>query len=147
MNENIVIEPFSLNILEVISNSLEKDFDDFWNYNILKKEIENPGTFYIVCKQGSEVIGFAGISIILDTAELNNIVVKKSNRGHGISSILLEELIKIAKKKGCKKINLEVAATNTIAISLYKKFGFEQVGLRPKYYNGVDALLYSLEQR
>ena len=78
---------------------------------------------------------------------LYNIVVKKSNRGHGISSILLEELIKIAKKKGCKKINLEVAATNTVAISLYEKFGFKQVGLRPKYYNGVDALLYSLEQR
>lgn len=52
-------------------------------------------------------------------------------------------LIDLASKSGCKKINLEVNEKNIIAINLYKKFGFEQVGLRKKYYNDQDAVLMS----
>ena len=143
--DNIIIENFSISNLEQISNSLETEFDDFWNYNVLKNELENANSKYLCLKLDNEIIGFAGINIVLDTAELNNIVIKKSKRGLGYSSLLLKELIKTAKDNNCNKINLEVASTNTIAISLYKNFGFKQVGLRQKYYNGTDALLYTLE--
>lgn len=142
---NIVIEPFTLVGLEQISSILANDFDNFWSYDILKKELSAPSSFYLCCKQNNNIVGFAGISIILDTAELNNIVIKKSCRGNGFASALLNELIKFVKSKKCKQINLEVSSKNPVAISLYKKFGFKQVGLRPKYYNGTDdALLFSL---
>lgn len=144
-NENIVIAPFSLSDLESISDILEKEFDNFWNYNILKSELQNPSCIYLCCKINNEIIGFAGVTIILDTAELNNIVIKKSERGKGFSSIILEELIKYSKLHNCTKINLEVANTNEAAINLYKKFEFKQVGLRSKYYNGTDALLFTLD--
>ena len=144
MKNNIEIDTFTLSDLESVSDSLEKDFDNFWNYNILKNELNNPSSFYLCCKQYSEVVGFAGVSIVLDTAELNNIVIKKSERGKGLSFLLLDSLIKFVKQHNCKQINLEVASSNTVAISLYKKFGFKQVGLRKGYYNGVDALLFTL---
>lgn len=139
------IETFSLSDLDIISDILETEFDDFWNYNILKKELENPSNIYLCCKYNSEIIGFAGITITIDTAEINNIVIKKSKRGNGYSSILLSELIKQAQSKGCSKINLEVSSKNEIAIHLYKNFGFKQVGKRPKYYNDSDALLFTIE--
>ena len=142
---NILIEPFTLYDLEIISDKLESEFDNFWNYTILKNELQSSSCIYLCCKLDHEIIGFAGISIILDTAEINNIVIKKSERGNGYSSLLLKELIRIAKSNNCKKINLEVASSNKIAISLYKKFGFKQVGLRQKYYNGTDALLLTLD--
>lgn len=145
MDRNICIEPFSLTDLESISNNLEKDFDKFWNYNILKKELKNPSNNYLCCRKNNEVVGFAGITIILDTAELNNIVVKKNERGNGYASLLLDELIKIAQNNNCSKINLEVSIENEIAINLYKKTGFKQVGIRHQYYNGVDALLFTLD--
>ena len=141
--ENVLIEKFTLSDLNLIKNTLETDFDDFWNYNILKKELQNDSSIYLCCKVNSEIVGFAGISIVLDTAELNNIVIKKNKRGNGFSSLLLDSLIKIAKSHGCKNFNLEVASNNIVAINLYKKFGFKQVGLRPKYYNGTDALLFT----
>ncbi len=144
MKNQILIEPFTLSDLETISDDLEKEFDDFWNYNILKKDLNNPSSIYVCCKSDSQILGFAGISIVLDIAELNNIVIKKSQRGKGLSSLLLEQIINIAKSHSCKKINLEVASSNKIAINLYKKFGFDQVGLRPKYYDGIDALLFTL---
>ena len=144
MNEKLIIETLTKSDLESISNTLENDFDDFWNHNILSKELVNPSSVYLCCKLDNEIIGFAGITIILDTAEINNIVIKKKYRGNGYSSLLLDELIKRAKLHNCKQINLEVACNNKIAIRLYKKFGFKQVGIRRGYYNGTDALLFTL---
>ena len=137
------IDKMTLQDLESIKDILEKEFDDFWNYNILKSELKNTNSIYLVCKQNEEIVGFAGITITLDTAELNNIVIKKSHRGQGLSSLLLTNLIEHAKQKFCIKINLEVASSNQIAINLYKKFDFKEVGLRKKYYNGKDAILFT----
>ena len=142
--DNILIDKFTLEDLKNIKSSLESDFDNFWNYNILEKELKSDSSIYLCCKCNSEIVGFAGISIVLDTAELNNIVIKKDARGNGYSSLLLDALLKIVKSRGCRTFNLEVAKTNAIAISLYKKFGFEQTGLRSKYYDGIDALLFTL---
>jgi len=144
MND-IIIEKFTIKDLNEIKNTLQSDFDDFWNYNILENELKNESSIYICCKYNAEIIGFAGIFIVLDTAELNNIVIKKNERGNGYSSLLLKELINIATQKKCNYLNLEVASNNDVAINLYKKFGFKQVGIRPNYYNGADALLLTLE--
>ena len=145
MKNNFEITTMNIDDLNSISEILETDFDNFWNYSILKKELEDSNSTYIICKNNSEIIGFAGITLILDTAELNNIVVKKSYRGYGISSLILEKIIDIAKTNNCKHINLEVSSLNTIAINLYKKFKFKQVGLRPNYYKNSDALLFTLD--
>lgn len=143
--KDIVIEKFTLKDLNEIKNTLQSDFDDFWTYNILENELKNESSIYICCKYNAEIVGFAGISIVLDTAELNNIVIKKTKRGNGYSSLLLKKLIDIAVQKKCNFLNLEVASNNEVAINLYKKFGFKQVGIRPNYYNGADALLLTLE--
>ena len=91
------------------------------------------------------IVGFAGIKIILDTAELMNIVTKKSFRANGIGKLMLEYLINMCKKEKIKTLNLEVNSQNTIAINLYKKYNFKEVGLRKKYYNNTyDAILMSL---
>ena len=142
--KNVLFEKFTIADFNLIKDNLENDFDNFWNNSILENELKNDSSIYICCKYNSEIVGFAGISIILDTAELNNIVIKKTKRGNGLSSLLLEELIKIAKSKNCKMVNLEVASNNKIAINLYKKFGFKEVGIRSKYYGKADALLYTL---
>lgn len=74
-----------------------------------------------------------------------NIVVKKDNRNLGIGSKLLEEIIKISKSLKAKSITLEVNENNLPAIKLYKKYGFNQVGLRKKYYNNKDnAILMTI---
>ena len=142
---NISIEKFDVSDLEQIKVNLETEFDDFWNSNVLEKELNSDTSFYLCCKLDSEIVGFAGITIVLDTAELNNIVIRKDKRGNGYSTLLLKELIKIAKYHNCTKFNLEVASNNEIAINLYKKFGFKQVGTRTNYYKGIDALLFTLD--
>lgn len=141
--DNIIIENMNLSHLDSIKNILETNFNDFWNYNVFKTELENENSKYIIAKLNDEIVGFAGISIVLDSADITNIVVKNTYRGNGISSILLEHIIKLAKSNNCSVINLEVNCNNLVAINLYKKFGFIQVGLRKNYYNEQDGLLFS----
>lgn len=129
------INEMTLKDLEEMKNTLYSDFDNFWSYNILKQELEKENTTYIIAKEKNEVVGFAGISICFDEATLNNIVVKKSCRGRGIGSELLESLIDICSELNIKTFTLEVNTANKPAIYLYQKFGFKNIGIRKKYYN------------
>ena len=132
------ITKMTLTDLEQMKNTLYSDFDNFWSYNVLKQELENENTTYIIAKEKEEVVGFAGISVCIDEATLNNIVVKKTCRGRGIGGELLESLIDICSDLNLKTFTLEVNTTNEPAIRLYKKFGFKNLGVRKKYYNNTQ---------
>lgn len=141
---NLLINIMTLDDLEKIKNILNTDFDDFWNYEILKEELISQNTVYLVAKIDDEIVGFSGIKIIVDEADLMNIVVKKEHRKKGVASSLLNRLILIAKEKNLKSINLEVNAKNFSAINLYKKFDFVEIGKRINYYQNDDAILMKL---
>mgnify|MGYP004579985717 FL=1 len=140
-----MISEMNLQDLENIKDCLLTDFDNFWSYNILKQELENGKSKYFVAKQENEIVGFAGILLIIDQINIMNIVVKKDKRNFGIGSLLLEEIIRYSKIHNATSITLEVNEKNIPAIKLYKKYGFKQVGLRRKYYNNKDnAILMDL---
>lgn len=123
---------------ENIKDKLQKEFDEFWTPSILKSELESKNSKYIVALKGKEVVGFAGIIILPDGTEVTNIVTKKVERKKGIGKLLLDKLINMTITEKKEVISLEVNKKNIIAINLYKNFGFEKVGRRKKYYNGID---------
>lgn len=134
----MIIEKMTFNDFENIKDILQIDFDEFWNANILKSELENENSKYIVAKENDEIVGFAGIIITPIDTEITNIVTQKRNRKKGIGKSLLDKLIKMAKEINSESISLEVNENNSIAIHLYESYGFKKVGLRKKYYNGKD---------
>ena len=83
MNQNnFEIDYMCVNDLEHIKDILESDFDDFWNYNVFKSELENSNSTYFVAKSSNdEIVGFVGVLVVLDEADITNIVVKKDFRG------------------------------------------------------------------
>lgn len=138
----IKIDKMTLLDYEKIKDNLVEEFDEFWTPNILKSELENELSRYIVAKIDDEIVGFAGVIILLDDSEITNIVTKKTMRKKGIGKHLLEKLIEISKEENKTEISLEVNEINEPAIRLYEKFGFEIVGRRKKYYNRVnDAII------
>lgn len=74
---DISINKMNLHDLKTIETSLLNDFDDFWNSNILKQEIESDSSTIYTLKINDKIVGFAGISIVLDEADITNIVIKK----------------------------------------------------------------------
>ena len=141
----IEVYKMSLDDLENIKEILISDFDDFWNYSTLKEELSNANSYYLVAKSDNEILGFAGIKTVLDEADIMNIVVKKSKRKLGIGSLLLKNIIDLCKKLNISTLFLEVNEKNTPAISLYKKFGFKNVGFRKNYYKENNAIVMKKE--
>lgn len=139
------ISKMSIEDLKSIKNILASDFDNFWSFDILEEELECKNSYVIVAKNSeNNIVGFAGLKVILDEADIMNIVVKKTFRHNGIGSILLENLISYSKNLNLKNITLEVNENNLSAIHLYDKFSFDKLGIRKKYYNGEsDAIIMS----
>lgn len=142
---NIQISKMTIDDFNQIKDVIVSDFDDFWNTNTLKQELENENSYYLVAKLNEQIVGFIGMKYVLDEADIMNIVTKKDKRNLGIGYSLLNELINTAKEKGIKKITLEVNEANNSAIHLYKKLGFKEIAVREKYYdNNYNALIMQL---
>ena len=98
-------------------------------------------------QSGCEIImsenGFIVYRIVLDEAEIITIGVNPEKRRQGIASAMIGIIEKTIKNQGVNKIFLEVAANNIAGQKLYENCGFNRVGLRPKYYDGIDAILMS----
>lgn len=136
--KDILIKKMTLSDLNEICDILTSDFDDFWNANILETELKNPFSEYFVARINEEIVGFAGVIDTVDQLEITNIVVKKSFRKNGVGNALLLELIRFAKESDKSEITLEVNNKNFVAIKLYEKNGFKNIGNRKKYYNNID---------
>lgn len=138
------IKKMSLNDFNTISETLN-DFDNFWSKETLKNEFLNSSNYYIVAIESNNILGFAGVSHILDEYSLDNIVVKTVNRNKHIGTIMLSHLIEYSKSKKASFLTLEVSINNHPAIRLYENFKFKKVGIRKHYYNNTtDALLMTL---
>ena len=142
----IEINTMTLSDLEEIKDILQNEFDDFWNFEIFKEELVNTNSNYLLLRYENKIVCFGGIKIILDEANIMDIVTKKNERNKGFAKILLNELINLSKQKNCTSITLEVRENNLPAIHLYKSFNFKEVGKRKKYYkNGDTAILMTLK--
>ena len=142
---DLKLSKMSIEDLKSIKNVLTSEFDNFWSYDVLEEELECDNSYVIVAKvDENTIVGFAGLKVILDEADIMNIVVKKDFRHNGIGSVLLKNLINHSKDLNLKTITLEVNENNLSAIRLYDKFSFDKLGIRKNYYDGKsDAIIMS----
>ena len=104
-----------------------------------KKITNNPFSKCLGYFENNEIIGFLDFSVIYEKIEINDIYVSEEYRNLGIASKLLEYMINSIEE--IDNITLEVRVDNEIAINLYKKFGFEIIGVRKNYYKDIDGYL------
>ena len=88
--------------------------------------------------------GFAGIWFVLDEAHVVIIASRPSERRRGIGELLLIACLELALQQKSRVVSLEVRASNNAARSLYHKYGFQDAGVRKRYYSGgEDAVIMS----
>ncbi len=115
-----------------------------WSRQSLIDEIVNNSTaMYYSALSDGRAIGYGGMWQVLDEGHITNIAVHPEFRKIGVGSMLLSELLKEAKLRGIRALTLEVRKSNEGAKSLYRKYGFEEGGLRKAYYadNREDAII------
>jgi [ribosomal protein S18]-alanine N-acetyltransferase len=96
---------------------------------------------------GNELIGFMIYWLVASELHLLNLAVHPNWRRQGVGLKLIKYLLADALKEQRQAILLEVRTSNLAAIKLYRRFGFEELTVRPGYYadNGEDALVMLLE--
>lgn len=122
---------------------LEKEcFSTPWSEQTIEDAFKT-GTRFFVAQKDNSVLGYVGISAILDEGYITNVAVFPEARQQGVASALLNSLFKFAKENSLSFISLEVRESNNAAISLYQKFGFKTEGKRKNFYSAPqeDALI------
>ncbi len=116
------------------------------NERIISEDIKKENYIYLVAKKENTVLGYIGISYVLDTADIISIVVSNKHTKMGIASKLLDNIFNTCKKLNISRIMLEVRTSNIPAQKLYEKNGFCKISVRKKYYDNIeDAYIYEKE--
>jgi ribosomal-protein-alanine N-acetyltransferase len=136
---------------------LERDLfgDTAWTAEAFWSELAHPDSrCYLVAEGdpdgdgpgGGDLLGYAGVMFSGSEADVQTVAVAPSAQGRGVGALLLRELIDQAARRGVTSVLLEVRADNDVAIALYRRSGFERIGVRRRYYQpgDVDALVMRL---
>lgn len=93
------------------------------------------------------LLGWAGVRVLADEAEILTVGVVPDARRHGTARRLIAALLDAARVRGAVEVFLEVRVDNTAALALYESEGFARIGLRPGYYDHgrVDAVVMHRE--
>lgn len=145
--------PFSLRpmVVDDIPAVLEVDrlsFPTPSNASLYISELSsNSLAHYQVLVAKDRVIGHAGFWLIADEVHISTIAVHPDERGRGRGEWLLLNLLLEACAINPLLVTLEVRTSNHTAQSLYRKYRFEEVGLRKRYYRdtGEDAILMTVD--
>lgn len=124
-------------------------FPNPWHESTFRGEIQNRSISFpcVMLKTGEDkVVGYIIYWKVGDEVQVNNIAVHPDYRRRGLGEALLRHVIKRAKDQGVNFISLEVRRSNLAAQSLYRKLGFESLGVRRFYYSNPleDAIVMGL---
>ncbi|GIO28124.1 ribosomal protein S18-alanine N-acetyltransferase [Ornithinibacillus bavariensis] len=115
-----------------------------WTEAIFRQEItENKYAHYYVMELADKIVGYVGMWIVHDDAQITNIAILPDFRGKKLGETLFRFSLQKAVRLGVTRLSLEVRVTNIIAQRMYRKFGLVPGGLRKQYYtdNNEDALV------
>ncbi|MEO7051309.1 MAG: ribosomal protein S18-alanine N-acetyltransferase [Rhodanobacter sp.] len=119
-----------------------------WSPGIFHDCIKAGHSCWVLC-EGQSIAGYGILSTGAGEAHLLNLCVGPEYRGRGLGRHLLARLLDIAKWDRAERVFLEVRPSNPLAKTLYESVGFEQVGVRPRYYPArdgrEDAIVMKLE--
>ncbi len=123
---------------------------DAWSSSTMAAELAGPHGHYLVAVADDGVIdGYAGLfaPASSDQADIQTIAVTPRPRRRTLRRTLMNALLDEARRRSAHEVLLEVRADNAGAQALYADLGFEQIAVRPNYYqpDGVDALILRLD--
>jgi ribosomal-protein-alanine N-acetyltransferase len=123
-------------------------FPNPWPRVFFERDLESGNTVAFVAEENERVIGYSIGACIDVELHITNIAVAEGHQRRGIGMNLLVKMEGIAIERGCVFSYLEVRTNNIAAISMYKKYGYDILYTRKKYYiDGDDAYVMHKELR
>lgn len=118
-----------------------------WSTKSFEDSITREDTLFLICEDENTITGYIGMYISFDEASITNVAVSPHYRKKGYGKALVCAAKEKTGEKRVEKIFLEVRVSNTPAISLYTKMGFENLGVRKNFYDHPkeDAYIMSCD--
>src|ERR1043165_7782418 len=144
---NLTIRKMTLEDIPAVVELDQRSFSLPWPERSFRFEItENPASHCWVAEAEGKVVGMIVVWLILDEAHVATIATHPDFRRRGIAQKLLSHALLRLIDEGARSSFLEVRESNSGAQAMYRKFGYEVAGRRPRYYkdNNEDAILMNL---
>ena len=149
-NLHVRIVPMTADHLDEVAELERICFSTPWSRNMLAEELDNYlSAFLVALDDNDKVAGYAGLQAVLDEGYITNVAVRPDCRKQGVAGKLLQVFLDFAQANHLAFLTLEVRPSNTAAVALYEKHGFQEAGRRKNYYEAPqeDALLLTKEFR
>ena len=143
----IIIRRMKILDIDTIYEIETETFATPWSKSSFVKEItDNVSARYLVIEKDGKLLGYAGTWIVFEESHITNIAISEKYRGLGYGSKLTKAILQYCANLAVQYVTLEVRRSNLIAQKMYKTLGFEELGVRKRYYedNNEDALLMVL---
>lgn len=127
----MTIEKFELKHLDDVVKIEELCFADPWSRADLEAQLSLDTSHFYVAVEGDAVAGYMGLQIFSGEGYVTNVAILPEYRGRGYAKALIQACM----RNKMEFITLEVRESNLPAYNLYLKMGFENVGIRPKFYS------------
>lgn len=139
----VIIEPMRREDIESICAVERRCYPVVWHAGAYETELANSCARYYVARLEGQVVGYAGMWVIMDEAHITTLAVSPEQQGRKIGQRLLITLIEEAISCGAEYVTLEVRVSNAAARHMYRKYGFEERAIRKNYYtdNWEDAIV------
>jgi ribosomal-protein-alanine N-acetyltransferase len=144
ITSQFTIKPMKLEDIGSVLEIEQMSFPTPWPRDAYYHELrENRLACYLVAREFHRIVGYAGMWVILDEAHVTTIAVDPLHRRRRIGERLVVALLEEAMKRGARWVTLEVRKSNLGAQTLYRKYGFKDIGIRKAYYsdNREDAIV------
>lgn len=122
-------------------------FKSPWTRDVFEQELDLEWSKVFVAKKPNphkkRIVGYICLWVVTNEVHILNLATHPNFHRHGIATSLLSFGINFSMRVGAEVATLEVRKSNLPAISLYKKFAFEAMGVRRRYYsdNYEDAII------
>ena len=144
---NVMIRKMTLDDVEQVIAIDCVSFSLPWHERSFRFELtDNPASRCWVAEVDGKIVGMIVVWLIVDEVHVATIATHPEFRRQGIAKNLLAHALQHMSSEGAQSSFLEVRASNLAAQDLYRKFGFEESGVRRRYYrdNDEDAILMTL---
>lgn len=141
--DDVIICPMGESDLDAVLAIEECSYPKPWAREHFLDELNSPYAFpFVALDNEGAVAGYICLTLLLDEGEIRNVAVRTDTRNSGVGRILVQKALDECRLRNATYVGLEVRVSNLPARTLYKKLGFRETGLRPRYYeNGEDAVL------
>ncbi|HQY48906.1 MAG TPA: ribosomal protein S18-alanine N-acetyltransferase [Thermomonas sp.] len=147
---SICLRPMRESDLDAVMDIELRAYPFPWSRGIFRDCLQSNYAMWLQERADGAILGYGVLSIAAGEAHVLNLCSAPGQEGQGLGQRMLQTLLKIARGHAAQRVFLEVRPSNTRAIALYERSGFNEIGRRPRYYpaanNGrEDAIVMALE--